>query len=78
MPYITKEARQEVIFRTPLTAGELNYLLTKLCHEYIDQGIECYQSYNDVMGALTNCQHELYRRYIVPFEDRAIERNGDV
>jgi hypothetical protein len=32
----------------------------------------------DVDGVLANCYLEFYRRYIAPYEDKAILRNGDI
>ena len=34
--------------------------------------------YQDIVGVLVAVQHELYRRHIAPYEDKAIQRNGDV
>ena len=67
-----------------LNAGELNYVLTKIVHHYLnkakkDSNYEAnYQAMNDVMGALEGCKLELYRRRIAPYEDLKIEENGDV
>jgi len=67
-----------------LNAGELNYVLTKIVHHYLnkskkDGNYEAnYQAMNDVMGALEGCKLELYRRRIAPYENFKIEENGDV
>ena len=80
MPYILEEARiaLEREDRHEITAGELNYSITKLCLRYLNEHGEKYQIYNDIVGALACAQQELYRRKIAPYEQKAIERNGDV
>jgi hypothetical protein len=77
MPYITHEAKNEVAFVGPKTAGELNYLLTKTVLEYLGKKPN-YQLFNDALGALEGCKLELYRRKVAPYEDIKIEQNGDV
>ena len=58
--------------------GELNYLITEICQDYIlDKGLS-YQTLNDVLGALEGCKLELYRRRVAPYEDGKIQANGDV
>lgn len=61
-----------------MTSGDLNYLITNLCLNYLYVNKECYQTYNDVIGALEGAKLELYRRKIAPYEDRKIDENGDV
>ena len=78
MPYITKEARKEIKLRSPETAGELNYLITTLCKDYLLNQGESYQHYNDIIGALEGAKMELYRRKIADYEDLKIKENGDV
>jgi hypothetical protein len=85
MPYIKVEDRERlkllvqafetVEIRTP---GELNYLLTMLTHRYLNMKAESYQMYNDAVGALESSKLELYRRHILPYEDKKIKENGDV
>ena len=58
--------------------GDLNYLFTMICIEYINQKGKSYQTLNDISGALTNCNLELYRRLAAPYEDEKIKSNGDV
>jgi len=83
MPYITEEARQELIERDPANAGELNYTLTEIVLIYIygnkENGYKAnYQRFNDAIGALEGCKMELYRRLVAPYEDAKAEENGDV
>lgn len=79
MPYIKSNRRS--ICRNEwdfVTAGELNYMITVVIHQYIFNKGESYQTYNDIMGALEGAKLELYRRKIVPYEDKKIKENGDV
>ncbi len=82
MPYISQARRDVIEDQTgvPRTAGELNYAITRLCVNYLqDPGVELsYQLINDVLGALEGAKLEFYRRVAVPYEDKKIEDNGDV
>jgi len=80
MPYIKKEARDEIFLngRFPETAGELNFVLTSFCINYLDQDELSYQKINDVIGALEGAKLEFYRRLATPYEDKKIKENGDV
>ena len=84
MPYIKKVARQglnDIIQSFEginiLTPGELNYLITKLTHHYLGDN-PSYNRYNDVIGALECAKMELYRRKVIPYEQKKIQENGDV
>jgi len=82
MPYIPKEDRKElddVIADLPaLRIGEMNYVITRLCHQYLDLEGECYDVYNELIGVLESAKMELYRRRIADYEDIKIKENGDV
>lgn len=80
MPYIKTEARAVLDggADAPIDAGELNYLITKMCIHYIKNNEARYQSINDVIGALEGAKLEFYRRYAAPYEDEKIKQNGDV
>ena len=60
------------------SAGEMNYVITMLVRTYIERHGLCYQTLNDVVGALEGCKFELYRRVLAPYEDLKIKENGDV
>lgn len=81
MPYIPAtdrdafDAALEALPR-PNTAGELNYVLTKVCLKFLGDQPR-YQNLNDAMGALNCAGHELYRRVVAPYEDLKIAENGD-
>ena len=80
MPYITQEDRGALVhgFSMQSRAGDLNYMFTLLIQAYVRQKGECYQTYNDVIGALEGCKLELYRRKIADYETKKCEENGDV
>jgi len=79
MPYIKKKRREELDIRPdPQNAGELNYIITTQLSNYIFINGESYQTFNDIIGALEGAKLEIYRRLIVPYEDRKAMENGDV
>lgn len=85
MPYINKEKRdlfnEDALLQSAANAscsGDLNFLLTTLCIGYATSRDLNYQVINDIMGALTGCQAEFYRRVAVPYERKKIDENGDV
>lgn len=87
MPYIKQERREELFesgeYHTPETAGELNFMITQLLINFLDDPEpphtrQSYEKYNAAIGALECAKLELYRRLIVPYEDNKIRVNGDV
>jgi hypothetical protein len=62
----------------PANPGELNYVFTEIIYNYLERNGEKYQTYNDIVGALECCKMELYRRRVMPYEDKKIAENGDV
>jgi hypothetical protein len=89
MPYIQQSDRDKFNLQSvegqpviPLekieTCGELNYIITLICHNYIKRKGLRYQNINDVMGALEGAKTEFYRRVAAPYEDQKIIENGDV
>ena len=77
MPYITEEQREELKTRPPKNVGELTYLLYLTCLKYAGPTPN-YQTYAEILGALTATKHEFYRRQVAPYEDQKILENGDV
>ena len=77
MPYIDPKDRIASAV-APLTAGELNYAITKLVIGFVRQKRLSYQTINDVLGALDGASKEFYRRVVVPYENMKIAANGDV
>ena len=78
MPYIKQADRQEIdAGRSPVTAGELNYAVTRLIKNYLIGNLS-YKTLNEVIGVLECAKLELYRRVAAPYEDTKIAENGDV
>lgn len=81
MPYINTERRGELWSGTAKelmnNPGELNYKLTVTVLEYLGHTPN-YERFDAAIGALECCKLELYRRMVVPYEDRKIVENGDV
>lgn len=90
MPYIDKTSRknlQKLINAidkefsrkdSAMTPGNLNYLITLMCHAYLKKNGLKYLFCNDIVGALECAKQEFYRRKVAPYEDECIERNGDI
>lgn len=77
MPYIKKEQRT-LASRIPDNAGELNFALTLVIKDYLEHRGLCYQTCNDIVGALDNCKDEFRRRIQHPYENSKLAINGDV
>lgn len=79
MPYISQIRRQEISNGGfPVTAGELNFVITQICIDYINHTEKNYQTFNDIAGAIKNSYTELYERVIKPYEKQKIQDNGDL
>lgn len=81
MPYIDYNGRTRLSHISgvfPDTPGELNFCITKLIQNYLFRDGITYHRLNDVVGALECAKLELYRRKIIPYEDKKIIENGDV
>ena len=83
MPYIEKHKRPLYTFGLDQmasidTPGDLNYIFTWLIIDYINTHGLRYSTLNDIVGALICAKDEFTRRVVVPYEDRAIGRNGDI
>jgi hypothetical protein len=78
MPYITKKERESVDeYHYALTTGQLNYLITKACVEFL-AGQCSYASLNEVIGVLECAKQEFYRRMVAPYEDKKKKANGEI
>ena len=80
MPYLEKTRRNALDTKLICIdkGGDVNYVITQLCQTFIELKGENYATYNELIGALECAKLELYRRKIGPYEDKAIEKNGDV
>ena len=80
-PYIPQSDREELLkrHRISATVGELTYLLYRTCLEHLgDTKTASFAARSEMIAALECAKLELYRRHIAPYEDGAIQRNGDV
>ncbi len=87
MPYITEERRrmldphieglQKALHELNGTEGDLNYSITRLV-AYAFMNEPRYHIIARVTGVLDNVKAEFYRRIGIPYENAAIEKNGDV
>ncbi len=82
IPYIKQEERpvMDMVVKTMADAdvranGDLNYILYSFCKKQVP---ESYNSYKNYIGELRQCATEIERRILGPYEDKAIQRNGDV
>lgn len=79
MPYIKSEDRNKVLDSGKAeTAGELNFLVTLICGDYLATKGTNYQVINDIIGALEGAKIEFYRRIVAQYEDKKAQENGDV
>ena len=93
MPYVKNEYRYELSnslnkLRNTIiklsekdVCGILNYVITDLLTVVPDQlndGTWNYSTINSAVGVLECAKQELYRRLAAPYEDKCINRNGDV
>ena len=80
MPYIDTNRRKALEQGSePETAGELNYVVTRLLDQYIvSQGGLKYARINEVIGVLECAKLEAYRRLAAPYEDTKLTEAGDV
>lgn len=85
MPYIKPEDRvaidkviEHLHFFTRRNPGHLNYAVTKLLHNQLeDQGMS-YSELNMIIGTLECVKLELYRTVLAPYEDEKKCQNGSV
>jgi len=77
MPYIPQDERDSAI-HTPRSAGQLNYAITQLLVGYAEREGLCYQTINDIVGAIECSKAEFYRRVAADYEDAKCKDNGDV
>lgn len=80
MPYIDKNSRKmlDSDLGLPVSAGDLNYTLTRLVHHYVQRKGLCYTTLNEVIGVLECAKLGLYRKIAAPYEDNKCKENGPV
>jgi len=80
MPYIAPYQRKQVTeSHSPENVGELNFLISKLVHSYLERnGGVSYTALNAVIGVLECAKLECYRMLAAPYEDKKALENGPV
>lgn len=87
MPYIDPHERAMLEDRIDdlqaviLSPGTLNYVVTRLVHDWVlnsTSGLPTYSTYNAAIGVLECAKLEMYRRVVSPYEDNKMRTNGDV
>lgn len=58
--------------------GEMNYLITKIIHIWLNHRGLNYSSLNAAIGVLECAKQELYRQIAAPYEDKKKQENGPV
>lgn len=91
MPYVNEDIKKHLpeiegllkdlcILSDDEIEGALNYTFTELLASLKRGDDESwrYKYLNRAIGVLECCKLELYRRAAAPYEDKCIEKNGDV
>ena len=90
MPYIPAEKRKrydplinnlvEALLAEDEQAmlGDLNYFIYATMLRYLSKRTFRYHRIAALLGTLECCKQEFYRRVAGPYEDKAIERSGDI
>ena len=87
MTYITREDRKELDALVDAlseqlhknnTAGEYNYVISRLLHKYIQNNGLRYQHLNTVIGFMEAAKAEFIRTVVSPYENIKAQCNGAV
>lgn len=78
MPFIPQFRRHIVALEGAANTGELCYQLYDTCLTYTRKHGDSFGRYAEVLGALKAAEHEFYRLYVAPYEDKKRLDNGDV
>ena len=80
MPYISQDKRDEVrlgVFAD--TPAKLAYVIFQATMDFMRaQPKKNWDTLSDAHKAMVCAEREFYRRHVVPHEDLAISRNGDI
>lgn len=76
MPYINQKDKDN--FANLSSPGKLNYVISSYLDEYLQKNGLNYSNLNAAIGVLECAKLELYRRIVVPYEDKKLQENGDV
>lgn len=87
MPYVKSNIRElhkdtvehfKILHAGKAEAGEINYIISSLCHSVLKKQGVCYNNINMLMGVLEAVKFELYRTIIADYEDTKRLENGVV
>jgi hypothetical protein len=84
MPYIRKIEREQLdknideLSKIIDHDGQLNYVITRLCHNWIIKVGKKYTRINQIMGVLQCATLEFYRMIAVPYENIKKRENGRI
>lgn len=85
MPYIKKNERvrfenalHQIMQNLPQNAGELNYMITRICDIYLQIKGKNYANINEIVGVLECLKLEIYRRVAANYEEEKMKLNGEV
>ena len=67
---------RDVLHNGSPAKGAVNYVITRIVLETLNQ--DSYHSLSDCVSVLRDSADEIQRRLLGPYEDAAIERNGDM
>jgi hypothetical protein len=59
-------------------AGELNYIISKIVHNWLEDHGVGYSNINTAIGVLECAKLELYRQIAAPYERQKRKENGPV
>lgn len=77
MPFITQKRRHELI-NDAENAGELNYLITVIIHDYIRRIGLRYETLNEAIGVLECTKASLIQTVLTPYENKKMKENGNI
>lgn len=84
MPYIPSDTRKALLQvkimpnRTPGNAGELCFVITHLCKQYLEGGVENFDRYGDVRQALASAWDAYFLERLQQYEAKKCAENGDL
>ena len=87
MPYINQggRAKFEDLLETfdllsvgDMAAGELNYVISSIVHEWLIRHRVSYGTLNQAIGVLECAKLELYKQVVAPYEEKKKAENGPV
>jgi hypothetical protein len=78
LKHLTDQIKDEILNGQSISPGDMNYLITLMCHAYLERKGNRYTFHNDLVGVLECAKQELYRRKTASYEDECIKKNGDV